>query len=187
MFEDGKMFDGSSIAGWKGIQESDMILMPDPDTAVIDPFFEEPTLDPALRRHRTQHHAGLRARPALARPPRRGLSEVHRHRRHRLLRPENEFFIFDDIRWGADISGCFYKIDSDEAGWNSERVYEGGNFGHRPASRAAISRCRRSIPCRTSAPPCAWRWRRWASRSKCITTKSPPPASAKSASCSTPW
>jgi glutamine synthetase len=46
--------------------------------------------------------------------------------------PENEFFIFDDIRWGADISGCFYKVDSSEAGWNSERAYEGGNFGHRP-------------------------------------------------------
>jgi glutamine synthetase len=46
--------------------------------------------------------------------------------------PENEFFIFDDIRWGADISGAFYKIDSREAGWNSERAYEDGNFGHRP-------------------------------------------------------
>ena len=65
-FTDGKMFDGSSIAGWKGINESDMILMPDPATAVIDPFYEETTVDLALRCHRADDHAGLRARPALA-------------------------------------------------------------------------------------------------------------------------
>ena len=74
--------------------------------------------------------------------------------------PENEFFIFDDMRWGADISGCFYKMDSSEAGWNSERAYEGSNSAIGPESRAAISRCRRSIPCTTSVPPCAWPWSR---------------------------
>jgi glutamine synthetase len=59
MFEDGKMFDGSSIAGWKHINESDMILMPDPSTAVIDPFFDDATHDSALRHHRAGRHAGL--------------------------------------------------------------------------------------------------------------------------------
>jgi glutamine synthetase len=132
VFEDGKMFDGSSIAGWKGIQESDMILMPDPATACVDPFFEEPTLlltcdviepntmqgyerDPRSVAHRAE--AYLKAT---------GIADTA------YFGPENEFFIFDDVRWGADISGCSYKIDSSEAGWNSERVYEGGNFGHRP-------------------------------------------------------
>jgi glutamine synthetase len=132
VFEDGKMFDGSSIAGWKGIQESDMILMPDPATACVDPFFEEPTLlltcdviepntmqgyerDPRSVAHRAE--AYLKST---------GIADTA------YFGPENEFFIFDDVRWGADISGCSYKIDSSEAGWNSERVYEGGNFGHRP-------------------------------------------------------
>jgi glutamine synthetase len=132
VFEDGKMFDGSSIAGWKGIQESDMILMPDPATACIDPFFEEPTLlltcdviepntmqgyerDPRSVAHRAE--AYLKST---------GIADTA------YFGPENEFFIFDDVRWGANISGCSYKIDSSEAGWNSERAYEGGNFGHRP-------------------------------------------------------
>ncbi len=132
VFEDGKMFDGSSIAGWKGIQESDMILMPDPATACLDPFFEEPTLlltcdviepntmqgyerDPRSVAHRAE--AYLQST---------GIADTA------YFGPENEFFIFDDVRWGADISGCSYKVDSSEAGWNSERVYEGGNFGHRP-------------------------------------------------------
>ena len=59
LFVEGKMFDGSSIAGWKGINESDMILMPDSSTAVLDPFFEAPDAEPALRHHRARHHAGL--------------------------------------------------------------------------------------------------------------------------------
>ncbi len=72
--------------------------------------------------------------------------------------PENEFFIFDDIRWGTDISGAFYKIDSEEGGWNSERgLRRTATSAIVPASRAATSRCRRWMRCRTSAPPCAWR------------------------------
>ena len=58
-FRDGKMFDGSSIAGWKGINESDMVLMPDTKTAVVDPFTDEPTIQPALRYPRTNHDEGL--------------------------------------------------------------------------------------------------------------------------------
>ncbi len=132
VFEDGKMFDGSSIAGWKGIQESDMILMPDPVTACVDPFFEEPTLvltcdviEPNTMQGYERDPRSL-ARRAEAYLKSTGIGDTA------YFGPENEFFIFDDVRWGADISGCFYKVDSSEAGWNSERVYPGGNFGHRP-------------------------------------------------------
>ncbi len=132
VFEDGKMFDGSSISGWKGIQESDMILMPDPTTARIDPFFEEPTLNLTCDVIEPNTMQGYErdprsvARRAEAYLKSTGIADTA------YFGPENEFFIFDDIRWGADISGCFYKVDSSEAGWNSERTYEGGNFGHRP-------------------------------------------------------
>ncbi|HET7650961.1 MAG TPA: glutamate--ammonia ligase [Gammaproteobacteria bacterium] len=132
LFEDGKMFDGSSIAGWKGINESDMILMPDAATAVIDPFFEETTLnlrcdviEPSTMQGYGRDPRSL-AKRAEAYLKSTGIADTA------YFGPENEFFIFDDIRWGADISGCFYKIDSQEAGWNSERAYDDGNFGHRP-------------------------------------------------------
>ena len=131
-FEDGKMFDGSSIAGWKGIQESDMILMPQADTAVIDPFSEEVTLnlrcdviEPATMQGYERDPRSL-AKRAEAYLKSTGIADTA------YFGPENEFFIFDDVRWGSDISGNFYKIDSSEAGWNSERVYEDGNMGHRP-------------------------------------------------------
>jgi len=132
LFEDGKMFDGSSISGWKGINESDMILMPDASTAVIDPFFEEPTLnlrcdvvEPNTMQgyERDPRSLAIRAEAYLKST---GIADVA------YFGPENEFFIFDDIRWGTEMSGSFYKIDSQEAGWNSERVYPDGNFGHRP-------------------------------------------------------
>jgi glutamine synthetase len=132
LFEEGKMFDGSSIAGWKGIQESDMILMPDPATAVIDPFFEETTLklvcdvvEPSTMQGYERDPRSL-AKRAEAYLKSTGIGDTA------FFGPENEFFILDDVRWGSDISGSFYKIDSSEAHWNAERVYEGGNFGHRP-------------------------------------------------------
>ncbi|HEX7964555.1 MAG TPA: glutamate--ammonia ligase [Gammaproteobacteria bacterium] len=132
LFEDGKMFDGSSIAGWKGINESDMILMPDATTAVLDPFFEDKTLnlrcdviEPSTMQGYERDPRSL-AKRAEAYLKSTGIADTA------YFGPENEFFIFDDIRWGSDISGSFYKIDSQEAGWNSERAYEDGNFGHRP-------------------------------------------------------
>ncbi len=132
LFEEGKMFDGSSIAGWKGINESDMILMPDPSTAVIDPFSEETTLilrcdvvEPATMQgyERDPRSVAKRAEAYMAST---GIADTA------FFGPENEFFIFDDIKWGAEMQGAFYKIDSEEAGWNSEKVYEDGNMGHRP-------------------------------------------------------
>ena len=132
VLEEGKMFDGSSIAGWKGIQESDMILMPDLETARLDPFFEELTLnltcdvvEPSTLQGYDRCPRSL-AKRALAYLQSTGLADTA------FFGPENEFFIFDDVRWGADISGCFYKIDSEEAGWNTEKVYADGNMGHRP-------------------------------------------------------
>lgn len=109
-----------------------MILMPDPVTASVDPFFEEPTLvltcdviEPNTMQGYERDPRSL-ARRAEAYLKSTGIGDTA------FFGPENEFFVFDDVRWGADISGCFCKIDSSEAGWNSERAYEGGNFGHRP-------------------------------------------------------
>ncbi len=132
MFSEGKMFDGSSIAGWKGIDESDMILMPDLDSAVMDPFFDETTLilrcdilEPSTMQgyERDPRSVARRAEEYLKST---GIGDVA------YFGPENEFFVLDDVRWGSDLSGSFVKIDSEEASWNSEKVFEDGNIGHRP-------------------------------------------------------
>ncbi len=132
VFEQGKMFDGSSIAGWKGINESDMILMPDPSTAVMDPFFDDPTLiircdilEPATGEGYERDPRSI-ARRAEAYLQSTGIADTA------YFGPEPEFFVFDDVRWGVDMSGVFYKVDSEESEWNSEKVYEDGNIGHRP-------------------------------------------------------
>jgi len=132
-FEEGKMFDGSSVAGWKGINESDMILMPDPSTAKIDPFFDDKTvilrcdiIEPKDMQGYERDPRSI-AKRAEAYLQSTGIADTA------LFGPENEFFIFDDVRWSADMGGCSYKVDSEEAGWNSEKVYENGNIGHRPS------------------------------------------------------
>ena len=131
-FKDGKMFDGSSIAGWKGIQESDMVLMPDPETAVLDPFYDETTL--ILRCDILEPHT----MQGYSRDPRSLAKRAEAYLKSTGIAdavyfgPEPEFFILDDVRWGADMSGAFYKVDSEEASWNSETVFGEGNIGHRP-------------------------------------------------------
>ena len=132
VFEQGKMFDGSSIAGWKGINESDMILMPEPETAMLDPFFDEPTLilrcdvlEPTTGQGYERCPRSL-AKRAEAYLKSTGVADTA------YFGPEPEFFIFDDVRWGAEMSGAFYQIDSEESSWNSEKVFENGNIGHRP-------------------------------------------------------
>lgn len=132
LFTDGKMFDGSSISGWKGINESDMILMPEAETAVMDPFTDEPTLiltcdvvEPATGQGYDRDPRSL-AKRAEAYLKSTGIADTA------YFGPEPEFFVLDDVRWGADMSGAFYKVDSQEAEWNSEKVYEDGNIGHRP-------------------------------------------------------
>jgi len=131
-FKSGKMFDGSSIAGWKGINESDMILMPDSTTAVIDLFSDEPTinlrcdiLEPTTMQGYERDPRSI-ARRAEAYLVSTKIADTA------FFGPEPEFFILDDVRWGADMSGSFCKVDSEEASWNSERVFEDGNIGHRP-------------------------------------------------------
>jgi glutamine synthetase len=131
-FDDGKMFDGSSIAGWKGINESDMVLMPDASTAVMDPFFEDPTLiircdvlEPATMQgyERDPRSIGKRAEAYLKAS---GIGDKA------LFGPENEFFIFDSVRYGTEIGKSFFEIDSVEASWSSGKAFEGGNTAHRP-------------------------------------------------------
>ena len=132
MFKEGKPFDGSSIAGWKGIEASDMLLMPDMDTAIMDPFTDEPTMiltcdviEPNTMEGYDRDPRSI-ARRAEAYLKSTGIADTC------YFGPEPEFFILDDVRWSASMSGCFVKVDSEEAGWNSEKVFEEGNIGHRP-------------------------------------------------------
>ncbi len=138
LFEEGKMFDGSSISGWKGINESDMILMPDAASAVVDIFFEDATLnlrcdvvEPATMQGYDRCPRSL-ARRAEAYLKSTGIADIA------YFGPENEFFVFDHVSWGDNMDGAFYKIDSREAAWNSGRNYlerdsgEYTNYGHRP-------------------------------------------------------
>ena len=131
-FENGHAFDGSSIAGWKGIQASDMLLMPDASTAKIDPFFDEPTvfitcdvLEPATGKGYDRDPRSL-AKRAEAYLKTSGIGDTA------FFGPEPEFFIFDSIRWNTDMSGTFVKIGSDEGAWATADKTQGGNLGHRP-------------------------------------------------------
>ncbi|HQR60981.1 MAG TPA: glutamine synthetase beta-grasp domain-containing protein, partial [Methylophilaceae bacterium] len=131
-FTEGHAFDGSSIAGWKGIQASDMLLMPDPDTAFVDPFFDEPTLvlscdvvDPTDGRGYDRDPRSI-AKRAEAYLKSSGLGDTA------YFGPEPEFFIFDSVQWEVGMSGCHVKITSEEAAWTSGESLEGGNIGHRP-------------------------------------------------------
>ena len=131
-FSDGHAFDGSSIAGWKGIEASDMLLMPDPATAVMDPFREEPTLmitcdvvEPSDGKGYSRDPRSL-AKRADAYLKSSGLGDVA------YFGPEPEFFIFDSITWEAHMGGASYKINSEEASWSTGKDLEGGNLGHRP-------------------------------------------------------
>ncbi len=132
VFEEGKMFDGSSISGWKGINESDMILMPDPESAVLDIFTDETTvnircdvIEPATMQGYDRCPRSL-AHRAEAYLKSTGVADTA------YFGPENEFFVFDDIKFGAEMKGAFYAIDSVEAGWNAGKEYPDGNYGHRP-------------------------------------------------------
>ena len=131
-FEEGKMFDGSSVAGWKGINESDMVMMPDAASAVLDPFTEDATLnircdilEPATMQgyDRDPRSIAKRAEEFMRSA---GFAD------NVLVGPEPEFFLFDDVRFNTDMSGSFFKIDDIEAAWNSGTKIEGGNKGHRP-------------------------------------------------------
>ncbi|ADM08555.1 glutamine synthetase I [Parvularcula bermudensis HTCC2503] len=135
LFEDGTMFDGSSIAGWKAINESDMILMPDAETAIVDPFFAQPTLSiicdilepstgqPYSRDPRTT------AKAAEAYLKSSGIGDTA------YFGPEAEFFIFEDVRISTEQNNMGFSLDSTEGPYNMAREYEGGNLGHRPRAK----------------------------------------------------
>ena len=131
MFSDGTMFDGSSIAGWKAINESDMTLMPDPTTAVMDPFFAAPTLsivcdvlEPATGEPYGRDPRGI-ARKAEAYAAAAGIGDAV------YFGPEAEFFVFDDVRFSTHPYDTGFVLDSTELPTNSDTPYEGGNLGHR--------------------------------------------------------
>ena len=131
-FSDGVMFDGSSIAGWKDISESDMMLRPDPAAATMDPFSAQPSLilicdvvEPTTGEDyvRDPRSAARRAEAYLNHT---GVGD------HALFGPEPEFFVFDDVRFDVSMNKTFYSIDQEEGPYNSGRQYEGSNIGHRP-------------------------------------------------------
>jgi len=135
MLAEGKMFDGSSIVGWKGISESDMVLMPDTEAAFVDPFSEYSTLnlrcdvlepDTLQAYNRCPRSLAKRAEAYLAAS---GVADAA------FFGPEPEFFVFDDVRWKNDMAGCSYHIDSEEASWNTHKEYADGNTGHRPRTK----------------------------------------------------
>ncbi|HCH3937904.1 TPA: glutamate--ammonia ligase [Vibrio parahaemolyticus] len=131
-FEEGKMFDGSSVAGWKGINESDMVMMPDASSAVLDPFTEDATLNIRCDILEPATMQGY------DRDPRSIAKRAEDYMRSTdiadtvLVGPEPEFFLFDDVKFSNDMSGSFFKIDDIEAAWNTGSDIEGGNKGHRP-------------------------------------------------------
>ncbi|MCK4951033.1 MAG: glutamate--ammonia ligase [Gammaproteobacteria bacterium] len=131
-FKDGKMFDGSSISGWKGINESDMVLMPDTSTAVVDPFSDEPSVNLRCDILEPDTMKGYERDPRSVANRAEAYLKSTKIADTAYFGPENEFFVLDDVRWGSDLSGSFVKIDSEEACWNTEKVYSDGNMGHRP-------------------------------------------------------
>jgi glutamine synthetase len=136
MFSEGTMFDGSSIAGWKAINESDMNLMPDPATACIDPFFAETTLsivcdvlEPTTGEPYNRDPRGI-AKKAEAYVKSSGIGD------NVYFGPEAEFFIFDDVKYSSDPYNTGFKLDSIELPINSGTDYESGNLGHRIRTKA---------------------------------------------------
>src|SRR5476651_1464137 len=161
-FRDGIMFDGSSIAGWKAINESDMILMPDPDTAVMDPFSAKPSMilfcdiiEPSTGQGYSRDPRST-AKKAEAYVKSSGVGDAI------YMGPEAEFFIFDSVKYGTGGNYGMYQLDSQEGPQASIKDYPEGTWGIVPASRAAISRCLRWTPTATCAQRCYRPWARWA-------------------------
>jgi glutamine synthetase len=131
-FEEGLGFDGSSIRGWKGIHESDMMAVPDPDTSCLDPFFARPTVsiianvvDPVTRQDFSRDPRYV-ARKAEAHLRESGVADTC------YVGPEPEFFIFDEVRYEQNQHKGYYEIDSVEGAWNTARIEE-PNLGFKPS------------------------------------------------------
>ncbi|OGT59561.1 MAG: type I glutamate--ammonia ligase [Gammaproteobacteria bacterium RIFCSPHIGHO2_12_FULL_43_28] len=134
-FEYGKAFDGSSLCGWMDIDKSDLLLVPDISTAVMDIFCKVPTLVIRCDVYNPDTFAPY------SRDPRAVTRRAEEYLRTTGIADtcyfgqEVEFFIFEDVRWDIKMNGCFYQVDSEEASWNTGAVFEGGNRGHRPRSK----------------------------------------------------
>lgn len=131
VFAEGQMFDGSSIAGWKAIHESDMNLMPDPATACIDPFFADTTLvlvcdvlEPTTGEPYNRDPRGI-AKKAEAMVKSTGVGDTI------YFGPEAEFFVFDDVKYASEPYNTGFRLDCIEFPSNSNTEYDSGNFGHR--------------------------------------------------------
>ncbi|MEE8549092.1 MAG: type I glutamate--ammonia ligase [Alphaproteobacteria bacterium] len=131
-FVDGVMFDGSSIAGWCAIEESDMMLLPDADSAVLDPFAAQATLilfcdvlEPVTGQAYTRDPRST-AKQAEAYLKRSGIGDTA------YFGPEAEFFVFDDVRFDVSMHHSFYSIGAEEGPWSSGKKFDEGNVGHRP-------------------------------------------------------
>ncbi|KCZ94586.1 type I glutamate--ammonia ligase [Hyphomonas johnsonii] len=134
-FSEGQMFDGSSVAGWKAINESDMLLMPDQDSAMIDPFFQQTTLavmcdvlDP-VSGQAYNRDPRTTAKKAEAYVKAAGVGDTV------FFGPEAEFFVFDDVRWSVEPHSTGYSFDSTELPINTSKEYPMGNMGHRPGPK----------------------------------------------------
>ncbi|TMV06389.1 type I glutamate--ammonia ligase [Ruegeria sediminis] len=130
--EEGFMFDGSSIAGWKSIEASDMKLMPDTDSAYVDPFYAEKTVcihcsvvepDTSEPYERDPRGTAMKAEAYLKAS---GIGDVA------YMGPEAEFFLFDNVRYSNTINKVSFEVDATDASWNTDTDYEMGNMGHRP-------------------------------------------------------
>jgi len=131
-FMEGVMFDGSSVAGWKGINESDMILAPDDSTAVLDPFADEPQVNLTCDIIEPRTMQGYNRDPrSVARRAEEYLKSTGIGDKA-FFGPEPEFFVFDEVKWKTEMNQSFFRIGSDEAAWSTDADIEGGNKGHRP-------------------------------------------------------
>ncbi|MEI8397454.1 MAG: glutamine synthetase beta-grasp domain-containing protein, partial [Rhodospirillaceae bacterium] len=132
VFTDGIMFDGSSIAGWKAINESDMVLMPDASTAVMDPFAAQPlltlfcdVLEPLTGQPYGRDPRSI-AKNAEKYMASAGIGDTA------YFGPEAEFFVFDDVRFEVSMNRCFYEVDSEEGPYVTGKKFDDGNLAHRP-------------------------------------------------------
>lgn len=156
------MFDGSSVAGWKGINESDMVMMPDASSAVLDPFTEDATLnvrcdilEPATMQgyDRDPRSIAKRAEDYMRST---GIADTV------LVGPEPEFFLFDDVKFSNDMSGSFFKIDDVEAAWNTGSDIEAVTKVTVLALKVVTSQLLQLTHLKTFALQCVSSWKKWA-------------------------
>ncbi len=157
-FEEGLGFDGSSIRGWQAIDASDMLVIPDPDTAVMDPFTKDPTLslianisDPITRADYSRDPRNI-SRKAEAYLKSTGIGDAA------FFGPEPEFFVFDGMRYDVTQNSSYYYIEVTGTAGERARSRAAPTSATKSKTRKATSRFRRSTPCRISAPRWCSRW-----------------------------